>query len=120
MFQNFLKNNNITPYSRNTYLGAVFAEKFNRTIRDLLRKPVFGKSESNCIDVLPTTTKRYSNRFHSSTKITPIEASLKQNEGYVYRNLLDKQKKTKPKFQVNNLVRTGDSRRTFWKGDTTN
>ena len=45
---------------------------------------------------------------------------MKKNEGYVYNNLLDERKKIKPKFQVNNLVRTADLRRTFSKGDTTN
>ena len=52
--------------------------------------------------------------------MTPIQASLKKNEGFVYKNLLDKRKKIKPKFQVNDLVRTADLKRTFSKGDTTN
>ena len=52
--------------------------------------------------------------------MTPIQASLKKNEGYVYKNLLDKRKKVKPKFQINDLVRTADLKRTFSKGDTTN
>ena len=52
--------------------------------------------------------------------MTPIQASLKKNEGYVYKNLLDKRKKKKPKFQINDLVETGDLKKTFSKGDTTN
>ena len=52
--------------------------------------------------------------------MTPIQASLKKNEGYVYKNLLDKRKKITPKFQINDLVRTADSKKTFSKGDTTN
>ena len=52
--------------------------------------------------------------------MTPIQASLKKNEGYVYKNLLDKRKKVKPKFQINDLVRTADLKKTFSKGDTTN
>ena len=52
--------------------------------------------------------------------MTPIQASLKKNEGYVYKNLLDKRKKIKPKVQVNDLVRTADLKKTFSKGDTTN
>ena len=39
IFTNLLNNNNIKRYSRKTSLGAVFAERFNRTIRDLLKKP---------------------------------------------------------------------------------
>ena len=120
IFQEFLNKNNIKLYSRNTSVGAVFAERFNRTIRDLLKKIVFEQGDAKWIDVLPTITKQYNNRIHSSTKLTPIQASLKKNEGYVYKNLLDKRKKVKPKFQINDLVRTADLKRTFSKGDTTN
>ena len=120
IFQDFLNKNDIKLYSRNTSLGAVFAERFNRTIRDLLKKIVFERGDANWIDVLPTITKQYNNRIHSSTKLTPIQASLEKNEGYVYKNLLDKRKKVKPKFQTNDLVRTADLKTTFSKGDTTN
>ena len=78
IFQDFLNKNNIKLYSRNTFLGAVFAERFNRTIRDLLKRPVFEKSDANWIDILPKITKQYNNRIHSSTKLTPIQASLKK------------------------------------------
>ena len=120
LFQDFLNKNNIKLYSRNSSYGAVFAERFNRTIRDLLKRPVFEKGDGNWIDVLPTITKQYNNRIHSSTKLTPIQASLKENEGFVYNNLLDKRKKVTPKFQLNDLVRTADLKKTFSKSDTTN
>ena len=69
---------------------------------------------------MPTITKQYNNKVHSSTKLSPKDASLKKNEGYVYKKLLDKRNKIKPKFQINDLVRTADLKRTFSKGDTTN
>ena len=119
-FTNLLITKNIKRYSRNTALGAVFAERFNLTFRNLLKKPVFEKGDANWIDVLPTMTKQYDKRIHSSTKLMPIQASLKKNEGYVYNNLLDKRKKVKQKFQINDLVRTSDLKKTFSKGDTTN
>ena len=99
IFQNFLNNNNIQPYSRNTSLGAVFAERFNRTIRDLLEKPVFEKRHGNWMEILPTKTKHYNNRIHSTTKLTPIQASLKKIERFVYKSLLDNRNKIKPNFQ---------------------
>ena len=120
IFQDFLNKNNIKLYSRNSSLGAVFAERFNRTIRDLLKRPVFEKWDGKWIDILPTITKQYNNRIHTSTKLSPKDASLKKNEGFVYKNLLDKRKKVKPKFQVNDLVRTADLKKTFSKADTTN
>ena len=88
MFQDFLNKNNIKLYSRKSSYGAVFAERFDRTIRDLLKKPVFEKGDGNWIDVLPKITKQYNNRIHSSTKLTPIQASLKKNEGYVYKKFI--------------------------------
>ena len=120
IFQDFLNKNNIKLYSRNTSLGAVFAERFNRTMRDLLKKIVFEHGDGNWIDVLPTITKQYNYKIHSSTKLSPKDASLKKNEGFVYKNLLDKRNKIKPKFQINDLVRTADLKKTFSKGDTTN
>ena len=120
IFQDFLNKNNIKLYSRNSSYGAVFAERFNRTIRDLLKKIVFENGDGNWIDIIPTITKQYNNRIHSSIKLTPTQASLKKNEGYVYKNLLDKRKKIKPKYEIGDLVRTADLKRTFSKGDTTN
>ena len=70
--------------------------------------------------MLPTITKKYNNWTHSSTKLTPIQGSLKKNEGYVYKKLLDKRKKVKPKYEIGDLVRTADLKKTFSKSDTTN
>ena len=120
IFQDFLNINNIKLYSRNSSYGAVFAERFNHTIRDLLKKIVFQQGDAKCIDILQSITKQYNNRVHSSTKLSPKDASLKKNEGYVYKNLLDKRKKIKPKYEIGDLVRTADLKTTFSKGDTTN
>ena len=59
-------------------MGAVFAERFNRTIRDLLNRPVFGKGDPNSFDILPTKTKQYNIRVHTSTKLTPIQPFFKK------------------------------------------
>ena len=120
IFQDFLNKNNIKLFSRNISYGAVFAERFDLTIRNLLKRPVFEKGDANWIDVLPTITKQYNNRVHTSTKLSPKDASLKKNEGYVYINLLDKRKQIKPKFQINDLVRVADLKKTFSESDTTN
>ena len=70
IFQIFLNINNIENYSRNSPLDVVFAERFNRTIRYLLERPVFEKFESNFFDVLPGISKQYNNRVQISTKLT--------------------------------------------------
>ena len=120
IFQDFLNKNNIKLYFRSSSYGAVFAERFNRTIRDLLKKTVFEQGDATWIDILPTITKQYKNRIHTSTKLSPKDASSKKNEGYVYKNLIDKRRKVKPNYQINDLVRTADLSKTFSKGDTTN
>ena len=53
MFQNSPNKINFKQYSRKTSLGAVFAEPFDRTIRVLLKRPVFGKGHGFRIDILP-------------------------------------------------------------------
>ena len=67
--------------------------------------------------MLSTITKHSKNRVHTSTETTPIQTSLEKNEGLVDKNLLAKRNKVKPKFQVNDPVRTADLKKTFSKGD---
>ena len=120
IFKNYLKQNNIHHYSRFTDKGPSIAERFNKTIRNLLKKPVFEKGNANWVDELPKVIKKYNNTIHHSTKMTPIDASKRKNENEVFKNLQDKRKKQKPKYKLGDLVRTADKRNIFSKGDSTN
>ena len=40
---------------------------------------------------------------------------MEKNEGYVYKNLLDKRKKIKPKYEIGDLVRTVDLKKNVFK-----
>ena len=73
--------------------------------------------ESNWIDVLLKITKQNNNRFRSSIKLTPKQASSKKNEGFVYQNLLYQRKKLNSKHEIGDLVRTTDLKRTFFKSE---
>ena len=119
-FNEFLNNNNIKRYSCYTDKGAVFAERFNKTIRNLIKKPVFEKGNADWINELPSVIKKHNNTFHHSTKMSPIQVSKKSNERKLYSNLRDKKKILKPKFKLGDLVRTADIKRVFSKGDSTN
>ena len=46
-FTDFLNKKKIKNYIRYTSIGAVFAERFNRTIRDPLKKPVILRGDVN-------------------------------------------------------------------------
>ena len=118
IFNEILNNHNIKRYYRNTSFGAVVAESFNRTVRNLLKKPVFLKGNADWISELPTVIKQYNNTIHRPTKMTPNQASKKSNEKLVYPNLKDNREIQKPKYKLGQLVRTADIKRVFSKGDS--
>ena len=120
IFNEFLNNNKIKRYSRYTDKGAVFAERFNKTIRNLLKKPVFEKVRADWLSELPSVIEQYNNTIHHSIKMTPIQASKKSNQKLVYNNLKDDREVQKPKFKLGQFVRTADIKRVFSKGDSTN
>ena len=120
IFQNFLKNKNIQHYSRYTDKGPSIAERVIRTLRNLLKKPVFEKGNADWLSELPSVIKKYNNTIHSSTKMTPNQASKKTNEKIVFDNLRDDRQKQTPKYKLGQLVRTADIKRVFSKGDSTN
>ena len=100
IFQNFLKTKNFHHYSRFTDKGPSIAERVIRTIRNLLKEPVFEKGNADWISELPSTTKQYSNTIHSSTKMTPNQSSKKANEKLVYSNAQDRRGKLIPKYKL--------------------
>ena len=120
VFQNFLKSKNIHHYSRYTDKGPSIAERVIRTVRNLLKKPVFEKGRADWISELPSVIKKYNNTIHNSIKMTPVQASKKSNQKLVYNNLKDDREKQKPKYKLGQLVRTADIKRVFSKGDSTN
>ena len=120
IFQILLKSKNIQHYSRFTDKGPSIAERVIRTIRNLLKKPVFEKGNADWLSELTSVIKQYNNTIHSSTKMTPIQASKKSNQELVHNNLKDKREVQKPKYKLGQLVRTADIKRVFSKGDSTN
>ena len=66
---NFLKLNDIKRlFSLSQIEVQSFAEKFNKTTRNLLKKPVFEKGNANWIDELPKVIKKYNNIYSSFNK----------------------------------------------------
>ena len=115
-----MKSKNIHHYSRYTDKGSSIAERVIRTVRNLLKKPVFEKGNAAWLSELPSVIKQYNNTIHHSIKMTPIQASKKSNQKLVYNNLKDDREVQKPKFKLGQFVRTADIKRVFSKGDSTN
>ena len=120
IFRNFLRSKNIQHYSRFTDKGPSIAERDIRTVRSLLKKPVFLAGNAVWLSELPSAIEQYHNTIHHSTKMTPVQASKKTNEKLVYSILQDKRRKLNPKFKLGGLARTADIKRVFSKGDSTN
>ena len=74
-FQNFLKSKNLQHYSRFTDKSPSITERVNRTVRFLLKKPVFEKGRADWLKELPSVIKQNNNTNHSSTTMTPVQAS---------------------------------------------
>ena len=98
------------------------AERWIRTIKEKMFKYFTDNKTNRYIDALPDLVEDYNNTVHSSTKLTPVEASEKENELKVWRNLYPDRYKTSrlnPKFSVGDEVRISRKKKVFEKGYTT-
>ena len=121
-FLHYLKEQNIQIYSTNSDLKVVFVERFNRTLLDLIKEPLYIEGKACWLNHLDTALEKYNNRVHGTIKMTPFEMSTNQKlipnntEGTLRNNFKNKQ----PKFQVGDYVRVPDKRNLYSKGYTTN
>ena len=106
-FQSLLKIKNTQHYSRFTDKRRSIAERDIRTMRNLLKKPVFEKGNADWLSEFHSVIKQHNNTIHSSIKMTSNQASKKIKEKEVYQNLQNRVKQ-KPKFKLGQLVRTAD------------
>ena len=116
-FLDFLKQNEIQIYSTNSDLKAVFVERFNRTLLNLIKKPMYIEGKACWLNHLDTAMEKYNNRVHGTTKMTPFEMVTNTNE--IINIKINKNEKI-PKFQVGDYVRVPDKRNIYSKGYTTN
>ena len=120
------KNKNVKKlieiYSTENEEKSSIAERWIRTMKEKMFKYFTDNNTYKYIDVLPDLVEDYNNTVHSSTKLTPIDASKKKNELTVWRNLYPDRYKTSrlnPKFSVGDEVRITKKKKDFEKGYTT-
>ena len=114
-FLHYLKEQNIQIYSTNSDLKAVFVERFNRTLLDLIKEPMYIEGKGNWLNHLDAALQKYNNRVHTTTKMTPFEANKKPIDPPTFVN-----KPKQPKFQVGDFVKVPDKTNIYSKGYTTN
>ena len=81
--------------------------RFNRTIKENMFKYFSANNTRKYVDVLELLVDQYNNTIHSSTKMTPMEASRKENDNKVWKNLYPEfvGKSLTPKFSIGDHVR---------------
>ena len=124
-FLHYLKEQNIQISSTNSDLKAVFVERFNRTLLDLINEPMYIEGKGSWLNHLDAALQKYNNRVHTTTKMTPFEMSFNTLIRASSPNLIPKNDNNNhnnklPKFQVGDFVRVPDKRNIYSKGYTTN
>ena len=118
-----LDKRNVKWYSTENEDKSSIVERWNKTIKTKMWKRFTEQNSTQYLKMLPDIINKYNNSYHSSIKISPVEASKKKKEGIVYYNLYRNLKatKTKPKFKVGDRVRISIyKQKTFDTGYTPN
>src|SRR6476469_6622343 len=79
----WLKKNKITRYSTFGEHKSAVVERFNRTIKEKMWMRFTAENTRNWINMIDDLIAKYNNTKHSAIKMTPAEASKKENEPYI-------------------------------------
>jgi transposase InsO family protein len=119
----YLDKNDIQMYSTYSENKSAVVERFNRTLKTNMWKRFTAENTRNWIDMLPKLFTDYNKRKHSSIKMSPIDASKKENEQRALNALYgndrskDHTKTIKsPKLKVGDTVRISRVKGLFEKG----
>ena len=119
--QDLLNENNIKLYStNNSEIKSAVIERFNRTFKNMMYKKFTENNNTIFYNILDELVKNYNNKYHSSIKMTPVEASKKINEKKI-KNIYNFEKTKKPgRFKIGDRVRLSLEKNIFEKGYDTN
>ena len=103
-FKEFLKKEKITLYHTENEEKSSVVERWNRTMKNRMWEMFTANNNTVYWDKLDKLVDDYNNTKHSSVKMTPNEASKKENEEKVFVNLYGDLIYWKPKNQSVQLV----------------
>ena len=83
--ENKTKLKGITLYHTEGKNKASVAERFVKTIKGMIWKYMTNNDIKKVIDVLPDKVNEYNNTKHSTIRMTPVEASKKENQEKVFK-----------------------------------
>ena len=97
-----------------------FSERAVQEIKNMIFARLEGLEidKQNWTDILPTVLKKYNNRIHGTTELSPIDARKPDNQIQVYMNIRQKAqfKRRYPKLSKDDQVRVYIKPHTFKKG----
>ena len=97
-----------------------FGERAVQEIKNMIHTRLEGleKSRESWTEILPAVLKKYNNRIHGTTELSPIDARKPENQIEVYMNIRQKAqfKRKYPKLNLSDQVRTYIKPHTFKKG----
>ena len=99
-FKKWLKDNNIKIYSTHNDRKSVVAERFIRTLKNKNYKYMTSISKNVYIDILDDIVDKYSNTYHRTIKMKPID--VKDN---TYIDFGKEVNDNDPKFKVRDHVK---------------
>jgi len=112
-------------YSTENKEKSKVVERWHRKMIERMCKYLTANSTQKYIDVLDSFVRKYNISRHSSIKMTPAEASNKQNEVTVFRNLYPdflkrERRPTTAKFAIGDKVQIHRKKELAEKGFTPN
>ena len=112
----------IELYSTENEEKSSFVERWIRMMKEKMWKYFTANCMNVYMNALSDLVREYNNTRHSSIKMMPVQASKKENELRVWRNLYPEHLEihdVNPNFSVGDKVRISKKKKTFEKGYTT-
>ena len=112
----------IKLYSTENEEKSSVVKRWIGTMKEKMWKYFTDNNTNVYVGILPDLVEDYNNTKHSSIKMTPVQASKKENELRVWRNLYPEHleiRDIKPNFSIGDKVRISKKKKTFEKGYTT-
>jgi hypothetical protein len=113
-FAKFCKEHDINHYHTFSGIKSAFAERFNRTLREMMYRYFTENNTDEYLNVLDDFIKEYNNRVHSRIKQTPKNVYQGKAKPYKPISFIN----SEPKYKVGDFVRVSKVKKTFEKGYT--
>ena len=81
----FFEDNNVKIYYTYSNLKAVFVERFNKSLRELMMNEFVKNNNTVWYNILPNLIKIYDNQYHNAIRLKPAQVN-KSIEKYIKDN----------------------------------